>query len=165
MCKFIATSILFSGIVANTFAQDTRGAISGKVFDQAGALISGVPVVITNGDTNSSVSLMTNTSGYYEARLLQSGSYRVTVEAPGFKKSVRSGLAVGLGEEIAIDFKLEVGSVTDSVLVTAEAPILENDSVSTGRALTTRELMDLPVMTNNIVLQAMLAPGDRKSVV
>jgi len=155
----IATFILLCGIAANAFAQDTRGAISGKVFDQAGALVAGVPVVITNTDTNNSIPLATNTSGYYEARLLQPGNYRITVEVPGFKKIVRSGLTVGLGEEIAIDFKLEVGSVTDSVMVTEEAPILESDTVSTGRALTTRELMDLPVMTNNIVLQAMLAPG------
>ena len=155
----IATLALLLCLSISTFAQDTRGAISGKVFDPAGSLVSGVPVTITNIDTNNSVPLVTNSSGYYEARLLQSGNYRVIAEAPGFKKSVRNGLAVGLGEEIAIDFKLEVGSVNESVMVTAEAPVLESDSVSTGRALTTRELMDLPVMTNNIVLQAMLAPG------
>ena len=140
-------------------AQDTRGAISGNVSDAQGAVVSGAAVTVTNTDTNISVQLTTNSIGFYEARLLQPGSYQVTASASGFKKVVRSGLTIGLGQEVTIDLKLEVGAVTESVTISGETPILETDSVSTGRALTTRELMDLPVMTNNIVLQAMLAPG------
>ena len=157
--RIFSATLLALCFAAALPAQDTRGAISGSVTDQQGAIMSGASVTVTNTDTNISLVLATNSTGFYEARLLQPGAYTVTASASGFKKVVRSGLMIGLGQEVTIDIKLEVGAVTDSVTITGETPILETDSVSTGRALTTRELMDLPVMTNNIVLQAMLAPG------
>ena len=157
--RILSATLIAFCFAATLSAQDTRGAISGTVTDAQGAIISGADVQVTNVETNTSLSLKTNSTGFYEARLLQPGSYKITSGAPGFKKAVRSGLSIGLGQEVTIDVKLEVGAITDSVTVTGETPILETDSVSTGRALTTRELMDLPVMTNNIVLQAMLAPG------
>lgn len=158
MRKLLALTV-FLCLGPALLAQDTRGAISGTVSDPQGANVSGANVTVTNTDTNVAVQLQTNASGLYEARLLRSGNYQVSAEAQGFKKFIRSGLVIGLGQEITIDIKLEVGAVSESVTVSGESPILETDSVSTGRALTTRELMDLPVLTNNIVLQAMLAPG------
>jgi hypothetical protein len=158
MQRLLATVVVFC-FAAPLAAQDTRGAISGSVTDQQGAIVSGAAITVTNTGTNISAQLTTNSTGFYEARLLQPGAYRVTASAQGFKKVVRSGLTIGLGQEVTIDLKLEVGALTESVTITGETPILETDSVSTGRALTTRELMDLPVMTNNILLQAMLAPG------
>ena len=155
--RLILATVLSGGSIVN--AQDTRGAISGTVTDQQGASVSGAHVTVTNTDTNVALQFSTNSTGFYEARLLQPGNYQVGAEGSGFKKFVRAGLVVGLGQQLTIDMKLEVGSINESVTVSGESPILETDSVSTGRALSTRELMDLPVLTNNIILQAMLAPG------
>src|ERR1051326_7553019 len=140
-------------------AQDTRGKISGTIIDPQGAQIVGASVTLTNTDTNVSTPLTTNESGYYEAPLLIPGGYRVIVEAPGFKKTVRSNLVLTMREQLRVDIALEVGAVSESITITAESPILDTSTVTTGKVLTTREIMDLPVMRNDIVLLARVAAG------
>src|SRR5881409_3240661 len=147
-------SVFLLAFVMGLHAQDTRGKISGTVTDPQGAQVVGAAVTLTNTDTNVSTPLTTNESGYYEAPLLIPGGYRVTVEAPGFKKTVRSNLVLTMRDQIRVDIALEVGAVSESITITAESPILDTSTVTTGKVLTTREIMDLPVMTNDIVLLA-----------
>src|SRR5678815_1693973 len=80
-------------------AQDTRGKISGNVSDPQGALVAGAVVVVTNTGTSTATRLVTNASGYYEAPLLLPGNYSVAAEAPGFKKSMHTGITLALGEQ------------------------------------------------------------------
>lgn len=150
---------LFTISVWSLQAQDTRGTISGTVTDPQGAFVVGAKVVVTNTGTNVSTPLTTNGSGYYEAPLQLAGQYQVTVEAAGFKKTVRSNLILTMGGQIKIDIQVEVGGVNESITITAESPILDTSTVTTGKALSTREIMDLPVMTNDIVLLARVAAG------
>ena len=140
-------------------AQETRGSIVGTVTDAQAAVIPGAAVTVTNVGTNVGVRLTTNAGGYYEAPLLLPGSYTVTVEAPGFKKAVRSGLTLGLGEQLRVDFRLELGALSETITVTGEAPMLDTSTMSTGRVITNKEVMDLPVLANNIIMLARYAPG------
>ena len=140
-------------------AQDTRGSILGTVTDPQAAVIPGATVIVANTGTGTSTRLITNAGGYFEAPLLLPGSYSVTVETSGFKRSVRSGLNLELGERLQIDFQLEVGGTSESVTVSSEAPMLDTSTVSTGRAISHREVMDLPVLGNNITMLTRLAPG------
>ncbi len=146
-------------LVWSAQAQDTRGMISGTVTDPQGAHVVGAAVTVTNTGTNISTPLTTNSNGYYEAPLLAPGPYQVSVDAAGFKKTVRSNLILTMRAQLRIDIQLEVGAVNESITISAESPILDTSTVSMGKALTTREIMDLPVMTNNLVLMARLAPG------
>ncbi|HYW48621.1 MAG TPA: carboxypeptidase-like regulatory domain-containing protein [Bryobacteraceae bacterium] len=152
-------AVLFAFMVCSAQAQDIRGMISGTVTDPQGAQVAGATVVVTNTDTNVSTSLITNASGFYEAPLLLAGPYQVTVESRGFKKMVRSNLTLLMSDQLKIDIQLEVGAVNESITITAESPILDTSTVTLGKALTTREIMDLPIMTNDIVLLARVAPG------
>jgi len=140
-------------------AQDTRGSIFGTVTDPQNAAIAEAAVVVTNTGTGTSARLTTNATGYYEAPLLLPGSYSITVEAAGFKKQLRSGLTLELREQLQINFQMEVGAIAESITVTAEAPMLDTSTVSTGRAVTNREIMDLPVLGNNIMMLTRFAPG------
>ena len=133
--------------------------ISGTVTDPQGAHIVGATVVVTNTGTNVSTQLTTNDEGFYTAPLLLAGQYQVTVEAPGFKKTVRSNLVLTMRDQLRIDLQMEVGGVNESITITAESPILDTSTVTTGKTLTTREIMDLPVMSNDIVLLARVAAG------
>ena len=146
-------------LVCSSFAQDTRGTISGTVTDPGGAAVVGAAVAVTNTETNVTTRLTTNESGYYEAPLLLPGRYNVSVESAGFKRIVRPGITLAMRAQIRIDIKLEVGALNESITITGESPILDTSSMTSGKALTTREIMDLPVLTNNIVLMARLAPG------
>jgi len=151
--------LLLICLPAMAMAQDTRGNISGTVTDAQNATISGAAVTVTNTGTGTRTKLLTNGNGYYEAPLLLAGEYNVAVENTGFKKSVRSGITLVIGDRIQIDVRLEVGGTTESVTVTSEAPMLDTNSVSSGRNMTNREIMDLPVLGNNISALARMAPG------
>ncbi|MBI4910448.1 MAG: carboxypeptidase regulatory-like domain-containing protein [Acidobacteria bacterium] len=151
--------ILTTTMACALYGQDTRGTISGTVADSQGAMIAAASVTVTNTGTGTVTMLVTNTSGYYEAPLLLPGTYSVTAETTGFKKAVRSGVTLGHSDRLQVNFTMEVGGVTESVTVSGEPPILETNSVSTGRALTNREVMDLPVLGNNIVMLTRMAPG------
>jgi hypothetical protein len=152
-------AVLFALVAGSLQAQDIRGTISGTVTDPRGAVVPGANVLVTNTGTNVATSLTTNLSGYYEAPLLLAGQYSITAEAPGFKKTVHSNVALSMSDTIRIDIRLEVGAVSDSITITSEAPILDTSTTTTGKALTTREIMDLPVMTNDLVLLARVAAG------
>jgi hypothetical protein len=132
--------------IAFSFAQDTRSAILGRILDPQGSAVAGASVTIRNTDTGVSMTYQSNGSGYYEANLLLPGSYEVTVEAAGFKKHVRQGLTLPVSWRLDVSISLEVGGVTETISVTAEAPLLETSSVSQGRVLDNKSVMELPIM-------------------
>ncbi len=157
-------AVLFTIISAAPISgQETRGTISGTVTDPTGAAIVGATVVVTNIDTNTVLQVVSNSDGYYEAPLLLPGNYQISVQSSGFKKYVRSGLILGLGELQEIKVKMDVGSASDSVTVSAESPVLDTSTTSSGKVLTTKEIMDLPVLANNIIIQTRMVPGVQTS--
>ena len=145
--------------IGSAAAQEARGGISGRVTDPSGALIPGAKLTIVNTQNNSSRRLTTNETGYYEVNFLEPSSYTVTVEADGFKKLVRGGLEVNVGSRIDLPFKLELGNATETVRVTAEAPLLDTTSASGGRVLDQRQLINLPFSDLNPFALSALAPG------
>jgi hypothetical protein len=155
----LAALLFFCWPVTQAIAQDARGNISGTVTDSQSAVIPGASVTVTNVGTGTAARLTTNGSGYYEAPLLLPGGYSVSVETPGFKRSVRSGITLQIGEQLQVNFQLEVGGTAESVTVTAEAPLLDTSTVTTGRTISHREVMDLPVLGNNITMLIRFSPG------
>ena len=151
---------LVAALVSAVSAQETRSTIFGRVTDPQNAAVAGATVVVTNADTNTSMTLSTNETGYYEANLLISGNYRMTAEKPGFRKIIRSGIALPISARVEITFTLSLGDVTDSVSVTAETPLVDTSSVaSAGRVMDTREVLDLPTFNNSPLMLIKLAPG------
>jgi len=150
-------------LVSPALAQETRGTFSGTVTDSSGAVITGATVTVTNVGTRTVALATTNSTGYYEVPLLLPGNYEMTVESKGFKKLLRSGLVLGLGEQQKIDLTLEVGNAAESVTVTAESPILDTSTTVSGKTLTTREVMDLPILANDILVQARMVAGVQTS--
>ena len=144
-------------------AQETRSMIFGRVLDPGSAVVPGARVIVTNLDTGTSVDLSTNVTGYYEANLLLPGRYEVTVTMTGFKKAVRSVITLPISTHLAVDVKLDLGELLDTVTVAAETPLLDTSVVSSGRVLDNRSITDLPVMGNNPLLMVRLAPGVQTS--
>jgi len=140
-------------------AQETRSTISGRVYDKQAAAVGGAKVVVTHADTNSVVTLSTNQTGYYEAPLLLPGNYVVSAESAGFKKVVRDGITLQVGQQLAIDLQLDIGAVSETVTVTADATVVDLGPVEAGALIDNKELMDLPVMGNNPTLLAKFMPG------
>src|SRR5439155_8046537 len=80
-------------------------------------------------------------------------------EAPGFKKFVRQGLTLSAGEHPVIDIRLDVGAVSESVEVTADAPLLVTSNTSIGQVITTEEVEDFPINGRTPMMLANLALG------
>jgi hypothetical protein len=126
-------------------AQLDRGAITGTVTDPSGAAVAGVHVFARNIATGAKFETVTTEAGLYTQPGLPIGAYELTFDAQGFKKLVHTGIALPVSDVIRIDAKLEVGSLTDSVQVTAELARLQTDSSEVSAALDNKSLMDLPL--------------------
>lgn len=140
-------------------AQESRGSIAGTVLDPQGAVIPGARVVLVETRTNVQHATESNHTGFFEVPLLNPGLYAITVEAAGFKKATRSGLELSVGGRIHVEMRLEVGTLAESVEVTAQAPLVETRSASGGRVVSSREISELPVNSMNPFLLVGLAAG------
>src|SRR5579863_10400423 len=92
-------------------AQIDNGNITGRVTDASGAVIVGAKVTLIETDTNFETAATTNSDGIYRALSLKPGAYRITVIAPGFKKSISDNVDLRINSTLAVDFSLELGAV------------------------------------------------------
>ena len=139
-------------------AQETRGNISGTVRDEQG-VVPGASVKITNVETQVSQNIVTNDSGYFEAPLLNAGTYEVTVQMTGFKSATRSNIVLGVGQQLTVPFMLEVGQISEEVVVRAETPILDTNSLSSGANFDSRLVESLPMFSNMPITLSRFSPG------
>ncbi len=151
--------LLLAAIAAAVHAQETRSAIHGRVLDPQSTAISGAKVVVRNTETNTTSQLTSNDTGYYEANLLLPGAYQVTVESAGFRTSIRKGIVLPVASRIEVEMRLQIGSVSESVTVVADAPLLDTTSANTGRVVDQRTQAGLPLSSSNVTLFARMAPG------
>ena len=158
MRKFFVIGFLLLLTGKPATAQETRGTISGTVKDAQG-VIPGAPVKITNVETGVVQPVITNSSGYFEAPLLRAGTYEVSVEMTGFKTLRRAGITLAGGQQMTLQFELEIGTLAETITVTGEAPLLEVNAVRTGLNLTQRQIEDLPVQSNMPIMLTRFAPG------
>lgn len=139
--------------------QETRSTIRGRVVDQQSAGVPGATVTITRLETKTTLTATTNNSGNYEAPLLLPGQYVVSVESPGFKKAIHTAIELRSGATVDADVILEVGQLTESVSVTAQAPLIDLSTPSSGSVLTERQLTELPTLWSNVTNLIQFTPG------
>jgi hypothetical protein len=139
-------------------AQETRGNILGTVKDTEG-VVPGATVTITNLDTRATQQLVTNGSGYFEAPLLQPGTYEVTVAMAGFKTLTQTGLVLAVGQQLSLALRIEVGQINETVNVTAATPLLDTSSVSSGQNFDSRMVEGLPMFSNMPIMLTRFASG------
>lgn len=140
-------------------AQETRGTITGTVTDPSGAAIAGAKLSAQNLQTNTIVLGTTGSDGTYVIPYLLPGPYTVTVEVQGFKKLVRQGIELRIAEKLNLDLRLEIGATQESVNVTADAPLLEVSTATSGQVIDRRRIAELPLSEGNPMTLVQLAPG------
>lgn len=139
--------------------QTNSGSIVGTVTDPSGGAISGASILVTNMDTNIAVKATTDASGDYVVTPLNVGRYSVTVEAQGFKKTVRPDITLNVQDRLRVDAQLEVGSINDTVEVTAAAPTIETDTSYLGEVVESQRIVDLPLNGRYFTRLAVLTAG------
>ena len=135
---------------AAAWGQSTTATILGTLRDSTGALMPGVNVTATNTDTNFSRRAQSDATGRYMIQFLPVGTYRLEVEAAGFKRFVQSGILLEVDRNARIDPVLEVGAVTESLQVTADAPLVDTTKVALGQTVSNSEILNLPLVGRDV---------------
>ncbi len=159
MNNIIRLVILAAFSFATAYAQFDSGQIAGFVRDPSQSVITGANVTVTNQGNGEKHRVVTNSTGYYVVPNLFVGSYSVEVEAPGFKKSVQSGIQLSSAAKLSIDIELTVGAVTDSVEVSATAALVQSETATVGRTVETKQIENLTMNGRNPIYLALLKPG------
>ncbi len=154
----MATWLLLAA--AAGYAQTIDGSISGRVIDPQGAAITNAAVTVAEPAKGVKIAVKTTGTGDFTVAGLQPGSYSITVESTGFKKLVRTAIPLDANQKLAVgDMTLEVGAVTESVEVTAQAALLQTESVERSNTITGKQVENIEVNGRNPLDMAKLVPG------
>ena len=161
----VSLAVLFTCLLASTYLSTAHaqssvdGAIGGTVVDNSGSAIPNATAVVHNNGTNAEQTATTDTSGYFRIIHLQPGVYTVTVTASGFNSFKSSDLTVQVGLLTDVQPRLTVGTSTQTVEVTGDAPVINTTSPEFSGVLPQTVLRDLPVSNYRWSAYSLLTPG------
>jgi hypothetical protein len=152
-----AVLLMFAG---KLFPQaGATGTILGTVTDATGAIVPNAKVTVTNTGTNVQFQTVTSSSGDYNAPSLNPGTYRVTVEAPGFQRSATNPFTLTVDQKVRIDVALKPGAVSETVDVTAQAVTLDTDTAALSQLVSQQQVEQLPLDGRNFVQLLFIGAG------
>src|SRR5580765_1206192 len=138
----VLAMLLLAG-TSHGWAQETTGAVSGRVTDAQGLAVPGVTVTLTG--PQGSKSAVTDADGRYSVPLLVPGTYTAKAELQGFKSVQQQNVIVRLGQSIEVQLKMEVGGIAETIEVTASSPTVDTRSTTVGAVLDSEMLKNVPV--------------------
>ena len=147
LAGILVSLVLVSSLV---LAQTTNATLGGTVGDASGARIPGVTVTAANTQTGIVSSAVTNETGAYQFASLQTGTYKVTAELPGFQTQTYNAVNLGVAQQVRLNFTLQVGAQAQSIEVAVAADtLIATTSSSVGAVLPEYKLRDLPLASRN----------------
>src|SRR5882762_9618425 len=164
-----ALNFLFTALLVSVFscapgwAQTSTAQINGTVRDQSGAVLPGADVTATQVATGAKRSAVTNETGSYTLTNLPIGPYTLEVALPGFRTYVQSGIVLQVSDNPVINAILQVGQVSETVEVSADAALVETRSTGVGQVIDNQRVLELPLngrqATELIFLSGMATPS------
>ena len=164
-CFLFLVSLIMVYLLVSTSvsAQVTQAKLEGVVTDVDGEGLPGAEVKVTNMETGYSVSTLSRSDGSYIVTGIQPGKYEVTVSLSGFATQIRQGMTFAVAANLKIDFTLEQEAVSEEVVVTAEAPIIEVTRTDISTVIDRQKIEDLPLLDRDFsdltILQAGVLDG------
>jgi hypothetical protein len=158
--RIVIQTLLFVACVLSVYGQTYTGSMGGRVFDAQMAPIQGATVTITEPSRNFTTVTKTGAEGNFLSAGLLPGNYSVSVEVAGFKKLARTSIPLDANDKLDVGtLLLEVGSVTESVEVSAETALLQTESVERSATITGHQIENIEVNGRNPLDLAKLIPG------
>src|SRR6201987_4790677 len=154
--------LLCSVWVPGALGQAVYGSILGTITDPSGAAVAGAKVTVTSQTKNVSTETTTNESGNYSVTHLIPDTYSVQVAGTGFKNLDFKDIQVSADTGVKVDGQFQVGSASESVEVTAEAPQLKTDRADVSIEFNSKYVEDLPILNRNFTQLELLSPGTQK---
>lgn len=162
LMRWLGISLLLLSAWTLAFGQATASsAIEGTVLDQSKAVVPGAVVIVTNKDTGAVRTVTTNDTGAYRFDLLPVATYSLTVKKKGFQAASVPKIELRVGRTATIDIGLKLGSESQTIEVTSEAPIVDEQKSDVALSITPRDVEDLPLNGRDFANLAYLAPGAR----
>ena len=149
--------------LTTAFAQTDTARLQGTVADQNGGVLSGATVTVTNLGTNREVSVQSNESGDYIVPALAPGRYKVEVKLTDFK-TINQEITLEISQVAGVNFTLEPGGVSDVVIVSSDAPLVETGNSAVGEVIQGRQVTELPLNGRNFTQLATLVPGVNRGI-
>jgi len=159
--RILALAALISTATVPTFvlAQNVTATVVGVVTDPVGAVIPDANVTARNTATNVAKSVRSSGTGNYSINYLPPGSYEITAELQGFKRAQSTAIELQVDQTGRVDLRMEVGAVTESVIVEASAPLVSSETSSVGQVISSNQIVSLPLRGRTFFELAQLAPG------
>ena len=156
----VSAAVLITIVLAPiTASAQATGQINGVVTDPSGALLPGVTIEATSNATSATRTAVTGIDGLYTIPLLPPGVYTVKATLQGFRTAQRDDVRVVVTETARVAFQLEVGQLTETVTVTAEATLVETSNATHGIVIDEQKVVDLPLNGRNFTQLGTLIPG------
>jgi len=137
--------LLVAAAWSTAAAQGTTGSLSGIVTDESKGALPGATVTVKQTETGQTRSLVTDDQGRYRAEALAPGQYSLTVELTGFSTAEFDKLTLTVGQDAALNVEMKVGGVTERVVVTSEAPLLQTHESSVTALVDQKQIRELPL--------------------
>lgn len=141
------------------FAQNTSASLSGSVTDTSDAAIPNARIIVQNVETNLKQLAESSTEGLYSAKQLPPGTYRITVEHPGFRTFVQKGITLTVNQAATVNIRLQLGDVQEVVTVTANAELINTTSAELSTVVNQYAVTQLPLNGRDPSSLVFLAPG------
>lgn len=155
---WLAVSCVLLGCIP-ALGQSAAGRILGTVSDASGAALAGATVIVTDVERGTSRTVTSNESGDFAVPDLQPGTYKIRVEAQGFKTVERPSVQIEVAADVRSDFSLQPGQVSETVTINDDVPLVNTTSATLGGTLSNQEINDLPLSGRNYENLLQLRPG------
>jgi len=155
---FVCTLLVAASLLMPSAASAQTADIVGRVMDNSGGVLPGATVTVENVATRDVRTAVTSDTGDYVFTFLPIGTYTVKIELQGFS-AYSSRAVLTSGDRTRIDGRLNVGVVTETVEVTAEAPLLQTDASTLRTLVTEKAVQDLPIVGRNFINVVSMVPG------
>jgi hypothetical protein len=150
---------LLMWLAASLSAQEFRATLRGNVTDPSQAAIPGATVTLRNAETGIQRTVPTDETGHYIFQYVVPGRYTLTVQAPGFKTTVRSGITLSLNDNVRLDVELPLGEATETVQVVGEVAMVQSQTSSLGSVVNRQIIETLPLKGHSSLFMFNLVTG------
>ena len=156
---FLVTILGLVFLTAQAIRAQVTATLVGRVTDPSSAVIPATKITLVNTATNETRTVEVGESGEFTFVQLPPGSYTLTAEHEGFRKEVHSSIVLQVGQEARVDIILQVGSVSETVDVTASAPVVSSENAALGNVVDQKKVVELPLNGRGYLQLAFLQPN------
>ncbi|MGI8958798.1 MAG: carboxypeptidase regulatory-like domain-containing protein [Bryobacteraceae bacterium] len=152
----LVTAYFFS---VTASAQQYAGSVTGTVTDPSGAVVPNARLQLVDEQKGFAFTAVSDSTGGYVIRQVPPGTYKLSVEAQGFRAETQSGIKLDISQNITVNFALQVGAVTQTLQISEAAPLLSTQDAVTGQTVDRKFINDLPLISRSVTDLAYLTPG------